>query len=1067
MISEVFIRRPRMAMVMSIVITIAGFIAMTAIPVSQYPEIAPPTVQVNATYSGASSNTVEESVAVPIESQVNGVDGMRYMRSNSNNAGEYNLTVSFELDEDPDIATVNVQNKVKLAEPQLPQSVLNQGIEIKKASTDILQVFVFHSDNDDHDQLYLANFVTINVMDELKRINGVGDAFNYGVRDYAMRMWLNPQALSDLNLTADDVVAAIEAQHRQASAGRVGAAPLVEKADTSLQLTITTKGRLKTVEEFEQIILRSLPDGSFVRMKDVARVELGASSYDVTTRFEGRATAPIAIFLSPGANAVATAEAVRDKLEELKERFPEGVKYTFIYDTAEFVEAMIDKVKHTLIEAFILVGIVVFVFLGRLRPTIIPLIAVPVSVIGTFAVLLALGYSANTISLLAMILAIGIVVDDAIVVVENVEKVMHENPEMSPADATSKAMAEITGPIIAITLVLLSVFVPVAFLSGSNGVLFRQFAVTISAAMCISALNALTLSPALCALLMRPGEPVSFMKKISNGIDAISRGYGNIVRKLARLAVISIAMTALFLLVTWRLGEATPSGFLPADDKGFIMATVSLPPGASLNRTFEIMQEGDKILHEEDGVESVAIVAGYNLIDSGLASNSGVAFIRLKPFEERTDRSLHSTEIVRNLSSKLQKIQGANFLALNPPAIPGIGTTGGFEMMIEALRGQEPEEMAAVMRSMVTQANQDPKLNSVYSTFDASTPQVRLDIDRDKVYTLGLTLPQVFNSLQGTLGGIYVNNIVLFGKNFTVWVNGDAEYRDNVQAIYDIRIRNNVGETVRLSSFATAHLETGPRALLRYNNYRSISINGAAGAGVGDGEAIAQLETIADGTLPDGFAYEWTGMGLELKNAAGQTSIVLFMAFLFAYLFLVALYESWNVPISVMVSVSAAVMVAIFGVWVVGASIDIYAQIGVVVLIALAAKNAILIVEFAIMRMEEGDHSIEESAAMGAQERFRPVMMTSFAFIAGLVPLIIAEGPGADSMFAVGIPVFSGMIGSAVIGVFLIPLLFVVFEHMRDWTRPKDKKIAGRSKQAKTKKDGDKDHDDAGKPQKA
>ncbi len=1045
MISEVFIRRPRLAMVISILITIAGLIAMTVIPVAQYPEIAPPTVQVSATYSGASTETVEESIAVPIESQVNGVSGMRYMRSNSNNAGEYNLTVSFELGEDPDIATVNVQNRVKLAEPRLPQSVRDQGLEIKKASTDILQVFTFHSDNPDHDQTFLANFVAINIIDELKRINGVGDVFNYGVRDYAMRIWINPQKLSDMNLSAGDVVDAIRSQHLQASAGRVGAAPLVEEG-SDLQLTIVTKGKLTKPDEFEDIIIRSLPDGSFVRIKDVARVEIGASTYDVKTRYEGGANAPIAVFLSPGANAVAVAEAVRHKLSELKERFPDGVQYSFIYDTAEFVEAMIKKVEHTLIEAFILVGIVVFVFLGRLRPTIIPLLAVPVSIIGTFAILLALGYSANTISLLAMILAIGIVVDDAIVVVENVEKVMHEEPDLSPADATRKAMQEITGPIVAITLVLLSVFVPVAFLPGSSGVLFRQFAVTISAAMVISAINALTLAPALCALLMKPGEPVSFMRKISNGIDAVSRGYGNLIRKMARLAILGLVLTALFGFATARLGAITPSGFLPAEDKGFIMAVATLPPGASLDRTFEVLQDGDKLIREEEGIESVVIVAGFSLIDGGLASNAGVVFIRLTDFAEREASSMHSTEIVRRVSGRLQQIAGANFLALNPPALPGIGTTGGFELMLEALQGQEAEEMAATMRGIIVSANQNEKLSSVYSTFDAATPQVRLDIDRDKVYTLGLTLPQVFTSLQGTLGGIYVNDITLFGKGFTVWVNGDAEFRDNVDAINDIRIRNSSGEMVRLSSFATASLESGPRSLTRYNNYRAVAINGSPAAGVGDGEAIAQIEVISEETMPDGFAYEWTGMASEVKDSAGQTGIVLGFAMLFAYLFLVALYESWNVPLGVMLSVVGAVMVAIFGVWVVGSSVDVYVQIGIVVLIALAAKNAILIVEFALLRLDEGK-SIEEAAASGAQERFRPVMMTSFAFIAGLVPLVVAKGPGADSMFAVGVPVFAGMIGSAVIGVILIPLLFIIFEHMRDWTRPKDQKIAKRTKE--------------------
>jgi HAE1 family hydrophobic/amphiphilic exporter-1 len=1029
MIFDVFIRRPRLAMVVSIVLTLAGLIATQVIPVAQYPEIAPPTVRVSASYPGADANTVEESIAQPLENAINGVDGMRYMKSTSANDGSYSLTVSFLLGTDPDIDTVNVQNRANLATAKLPEEVRRTGLTISKVSTDLLQVFLFYSPTGDKDQLFLSNFVTLNILDELKRVPGVGDASIFGARDYAMRIWIDPEKLANLNLSAQDVITAIQSQNLQAAAGRIGAAPLSN--DQRLQLTVTTKGRLSTTEEFGDIIVRSGGDGSFVRVRDVARIELEAASFDTEARYEGKPAAPIGVYLSPGANAVNVATAVSKRLEELRSRFPAGVEFAYVYNTADFVSAMIEKVIHTLVEAFALVAIVVFVFLGRLRPTFIPLIAVPVAIIGTFAVLLAAGYSANTISLLALVLAIGIVVDDAIIVVENVERVMHEEPHLSPADATRKAMSEIAGPVVAITLVLLSVFVPVAFLSGSSGVLFRQFAITISAAMVISAINALTLSPALCSILLKPGHPTGVMKYVTNFIDSIADGYAAIVKRLVAVSLASIVALVAIAGATYFIFSRTPSGFLPDEDKGFVIGVITLPAGASLNRTSDTAAKAEAIVREDPAVDGVTSVLGIDFLGGGAASNAGVMFIRLEDYAQRTTRELHSTAVAGRLIGKLSTIPEGRIIVVNPPSISGLGQVGGFEYVLEALEGQSPADMAAAMRGLVVAANQRPELAAVFSTFEAETPQIRLDIDRDKTRALNITLSDVFAALQATLGGYYVNDFNLYGRTWTVRMQAEKQFRGSLNDISSIYVRNSAGEMTPMSAIADVRLDVGPRTLTRYNNYRAVSINGGPAPGRGPGEAIAGMEAVSAETLPQGFAYEWTGQAREQIESAGQTTIVLGLAMVFAYLFLVALYESWMIPIPVLLSVIVSILGAIGALWALGMAFTLYAQIGLVVLVALAAKNAILIVAFSIERRAAGD-SLLESAVDGARLRFRPVMMTSFAFIMGLVPLVIANGPGADSMIAVGVPVLAGMLAAAIFGVFLIPMLYVVFQRLTE-----------------------------------
>lgn len=1029
MIYDVFIRRPRLAMVISVLIVLVGLIAMTAIPVSQYPAIAPPTVSVTANYPGADALTVEQSVAQPIESMVNGVDGMRYMKSTAGADGSYSLTVSFAVGSDPDINAVNVQNRAGLAESSLPEEVTRNGLSVVKVSTDLLQVFSFYSPEKTFDRLFISNYVNLNIVDEVKRVPGVGDVFVFGAADYAMRIWIDPQRLNSLNLTSADLISAIRRQNLQAAAGRVGAPPVSE--DQRLQLTVTTKGRLSTVEEFGKIIVRAEPDGSFVRLRDVARIELGAESFDSVARYKNGASAAIGIYLSPGANAVSTADAVAERIRRLSERFPQGLEYSVMFDTAEFVSAMIETVIKTLLEAFALVAIVVFVFLGRIRPTLIPLIAVPVSIIGALAVMYAMGYSANTVSLLALVLAIGIVVDDAIIVVENVERVMEEEPHLSPADATRKAMSEIAGPVIAITMVLLSVFVPVAFLPGSAGVLFREFAVAISAAMVISAINALTLSPALCSLLLRPGHPIGPMRKVSNLIDRIGAGYAGIIKRLLRISSVSLVAVFGVVVASGWLFSHTPDGFVPDEDKGVIFVIASLPPGASINRTDEAVKKAEAIINADPAVDSVVSVLGRDLLGGGNAPNAALMIAKLKPYAERTTPEFGVQALIGRLFGRLAAIPEGRFIPLNPPAIMGLGQVSGFEYVLEALEGQEPATLAAVMRGLIVAGNDRPEIAQMFSTFEADTPQVRLDVNREKAQTLGVEIADIFNALQTALGGFYVNDFNLFGRVWTVRLQAERDARASIDDIYTIEVRNRNGEMVPMSALATAELDVGPRLLVRYNNYRAAVVNGMAAPGVGQGESMDVMRALSDDTLPDGFAYEWTGLALEQTLSAGQTPIVLGLAFVFAFLFLVALYESWNVPIPVLLSVVVAVLGALVGIWMGGLSFDLYAQIGIVVLIALAAKNAILINAFSLEKRAEG-LSLNDSAVTGARLRFRPVMMTSFAFIGGLTPLVLASGPGAGSMVAVGVPVFAGMVAASVFGIFLIPLLYKIFQGWRE-----------------------------------
>jgi len=1025
MISQVFISRPRLAAVVSIVITVAGLIALFNIPVAQYPQITPPEIRVTAVYPGASAKVIADTVAAPIEKEVNGVDNMLYMSSSSSNAGIYTLSVTFAVGTDPDIYQVNLQNRVQLATSKLPRAVVAQGIDIRKRSSNIMAAISFYSPKGSRKMLFLSNYVSNNVKDDLVRLRGVSDVFIFGEKEYSIRIWMDPERLTALGLTADDVVGAIRSQNIQAAVGAVGREPMA--ATQQVQYTLRAKGRLTNVDDFKNIIIRANNQGGLVRVRDIARVELAARTYSHQSALNGKPAATLAVYRSAGANALDTMKAVRAELKKLGQRMPSDIRYQIILDTTKYVSAAIHEIILTLALTALLVILVVFVFLQDWRATLIPAVTIPVSLIGTFGVLLALGYSANTISLFALIMAIGLVVDDAIVVVENVYRVAEEE-NLPPREATLRAMRQVTGPIVATTLVLFAVFVPVGFMPGITGQLYKQFAVTMCTSVLISAICALSLSPAMCATVLRPHRPYRRGPFVwfNRFLEMVRRGYvGGSAWLIRRLAVAFLILAAVFGAATY-IFRHSPTSFLPREDQGYFFMNIQLPEGASLSRTSSVMQRVTDDIKSIGGVGDVIGVAGFSLL-SGNADNVGFGVVILKPWDQRKRPDLKIGAIVGQAQRKLAAIAEANSFAFAPPPILGLGTSGGFDFRLQAREGQSPQALFGVAMSLMIAANQNPVLKRVFTTYTANTPQIFLNVDRTRAEYMKVPVSRIFSTLQAQLGSAYVNDFNLKGRTYQVKVQAQAPYRETTSDIKRLYIRSDNGKMVPMDSLLHLSTIVGPQIIKRYNQFTSAHFSGSAAPGFSSGQAMAAMERLAAKILPSGFGYDWSAMSYQERKAGGQVTGLFALALLFGYLFLVGQYESWNIPLAIIFSIPVATLGALAGLWLLRMPLSIYAQIGLVLLVGLAAKNAILIVEFSRERRDEG-LSIAEAAVDGARIRFRPVLMTAFTFILGVLPMVVATGAGAGSRRAIGTTVFSGMLVTTMFGIFLIPALYYIFQ---------------------------------------
>src|SRR5215510_8815572 len=1029
--ADFFIRRPIVAMVISILTMIVGLVALKRLPIAEYPPVSPTMIQVTTTYRGAAAEAVMESVATPIESKVNGVDKLLYMQSYSSNDGKLTLNVYFDVGTDVDIMQVNTQNRVSQAEAQLPEAVKKEGIVVNRSSPDILMVVALSSPKGTYDAIFLGNYCDINLVDSIKRVKGVGDVKNFTAQDYSMRIWLRPDRLASLGVTPDDIQNAIKEQNAQSPAGRIGAEPAPTGQES--QFNVRALGLLKDPKQFEEIIIRSNPDGSQVKIKDVARVELGAQTYDLRARLNGAPSGAIGIYLAPGANAIETANNVRKILADAANRFPPDMKYDVTLDSTLPIKASMEEIVHTLFEAVILVLIVVYVFLQSFRATIIPMCTVPVSLLGAFIMFPALGFSVNVLTMFGLVLAIGIVVDDAIVVVEAVQH--HIEHGKDPVEATKIAMKEVSGPVVAIGLVLCAVFIPVAGMAGVTGQLYKQFALTIAVAVIFSVINALTLSPALSAMLLKKPTPgrgpiAKFFKGFNKTFDWLSTKYGNIVGGLGRKATFSMLLLVAVVVGIWLIGKVVPGGFIPDEDKGYLFVAVELPEGASLQRTDEALKQVEEIVGQTKGVRSAVALAGMNILNSLNFPNAALMFIGLKPWEERKKPELHASALARECTRKFQAIPGARAFAFGPPPLPGYGNVSGFSMQLQDRTGGSIEQLAAYLKQLVEAASKRPELGRLTTTFDPATPQVKVELDREKARTLGVTVDSVFATLQTYLGGLYVNDFVRFGRVYKVFLQAESKFTGKPDDIGQFYVRNNYGGMVPLSTLVKISKMSGPNVVTRFNLYNAAEIMGASAPGYSSGQAIKAIEEVMK-TMPSEVGYEWSGLTLQEKKSEGQAPVIFGMAVLFVFLLLAAQYESWGLPFAVLLATPTVILGTFIGMLTRHFALNVYAQIGLVMLIGLAAKNAILIVEFAKMKRDEGTE-ILDAAVQGSKLRLRPILMTAFAFILGSVPLMLATGSGAASRSTMGTGVVYGMTIATAVGLFIIPVCYVFVQRIID-----------------------------------